>query len=108
MAATRHEYEFDQVVTAGAIADMIKAAGDLYPKLKDAQFDSARVGVRPGTPDDLPIIGPVPGWDGLSIIAGHDAVGIMMAPATADSLAESIASGDGVPLEPFSLGRFSP
>lgn len=108
VAATRHEYEFDQVVTAGAIADMIKAAVDLYPKLKDAQFDSARVGVRPGTPDDLPIIGPVPGWDGLSIIAGHDAVGIMMAPATADSLAESIASGDGGPLEPFSLGRFSP
>ena len=107
VAATRHDNQFDQVVTAEGVADMIQAAVDLYPKLKDAHFDSARVGVRPGTPDDVPIVGSVPGWDGLSIVSGHDAVGIMMAPATGDALAESIATGDSSVLEPFSLGRFS-
>lgn len=57
VAATRHENEFDQVATAEGVADMIQAAVELYPKLKGAHFDSARVGVRPGTPDDVPISG---------------------------------------------------
>jgi glycine oxidase len=106
VAATRHENEFDQVPTAEGISKMIQTAVDLYPKLKNAHFESVRVGVRPGTPDDVPIVGPVPGWDGLSIISGHDAVGIMMAPATANALAESIVTGESNDLESFSLGRF--
>jgi glycine oxidase len=106
VAATRHENEFDQVPTAEGISNMIQAAVNLYPKLKDAQFESVRVGVRPGTPDDVPIVGPVSGWDGLSIISGHDAVAIMMAPATADALAESIVTGDISHLESFNLERF--
>lgn len=107
VAATRHENEFDQVATAGAVATLIQGAVELYPQLKEAHFVSARVGVRPGTPDNVPIVGAVPGWDELSIVSGHDAVGIMMAPATGAALAECIVSGDSDLLEPFGLDRFS-
>lgn len=107
VAATRHENQFDHVATAGAVGDMVRAAVQLYPRLKDARFDSVRVGVRPGTPDDAPIVGQVPGWNGLSIVSGHDAVGIMTAPATGRALAEFIHSGDGRLLEPFNLSRFA-
>lgn len=107
VAATRHDGEFDHMVTADGLASMISAAIELYPKLSGAYFDSARVGVRPGTPDDVPIIGPVPGIDSLSIVSGHDAVGVMTAPSTANALAEYIESGNADHLESFSLARFT-
>ncbi|MCH7752271.1 MAG: FAD-dependent oxidoreductase [Planctomycetes bacterium] len=51
----------------------------LLPVLKDATFVSARAGVRPASADDVPIIGPVPGWEGLSVASGHDHAGITLA-----------------------------
>ena len=50
--------------------------------------------------------GPVPGVEGLSIAAGHDAVGIMLSPATAELMAQYLLDGNAAPLEPFSISRF--
>ena len=106
VAATRGEGEFDQEITADGLDQMIAAAVLGFPVLKDARFVEAQAGVRPGSPDDVPIIGPVPGWDGMSIASGHDAVGVMLSPGTGALMADYISTGDATPLEPFSLSRF--
>jgi glycine oxidase len=106
-AETRDENIFDQVVTADGVAQMVSNAQDVFPVLKDAEFVSATAGVRPGSPDGMPILGPVPGWDGLSIASGHDHVGIILSPATGELIADYVVTGDGSKLKPFSITRFS-
>lgn len=106
VGATRHEGAFDHDITVDAIAWIVANAALSVPALKDARLVEARAGVRPGSPDDVPIIGPVPGWDGLSIASGHDGCGIMLSAGTAELMATYISKGDPRPLEPFSLSRF--
>ena len=106
VAATRLEGRFDEVVTAGGVSHLIAAAALSFPGLSDAEFVSGRAGVRPATPDRMPILGPAPDVEGLSIAAGHDAVGIMLSPATAELMAQYLLDGNAATLEPFSLSRF--
>lgn len=106
VAATRHEGEFDTRVTADAIGELLADAVRAFPLLRNAEFAGAMAGVRPFSPDSLPIIGPVPGREGLIIASGHDAAGVMLAPGTAQLVTEYILSGDAAPLEPFGLARF--
>ena len=106
VAATRHEGEFDQDITVDGVTTILSNATSILPVLQDATFIEARAGVRPGSPDDVPIIGPVPGWEGLSVATGHDGVGVMLSPGTARLMADYINSGDARPLSPFSLARF--
>ena len=106
IGATRHEGEFDEEITAEAVRQIIADAVSSFPLLEDATFVGARAGVRPGSADDVPIIGRVPGWEGLIVASGHDACGIMLSPGTGELVADYIASEDAGPLEPFSLTRF--
>ena len=106
VAATRHEGEFDTRVTADAIGELLADAVRAFPLLRNAEFAGAMAGVRPFSPDGLPIIGPVPGREGLIIASGHDAAGVMLAPGTAQLVTDYITSGDAAPLEPFALSRF--
>ncbi|PQP13161.1 NAD(P)/FAD-dependent oxidoreductase [Rhodococcus opacus] len=53
---------------------------------------SGRAGLRPATPDSLPFIGPVPGHRGLYIAAGHGMLGVTLAPATAEGIADMVTS----------------
>ena len=106
VAATRVEGQFDEVVTAAGVSHLIAAAVLSFPSLAHAEFVSGRAGVRPATPDGMPILGPVPDVEGLSIAAGHDAVGIMLSPATAEMMAQFLLDGNAASLEPFSISRF--
>ena len=106
VGATREEGRFDEETTAEGIRRMAAAAMVSFPSLGDASFVGARAGVRPGTPDDVPIMGPVSGWEGLSIATGHDAVGVMLSPGSGELMANYISTGDPEPLEPFSASRF--
>ena len=106
VAATRIEDRFDEEVTAAGVSQMLDAAVALFPVLSEAAFVRGRAGVRPMSPDGVPLLGPVPGKDGLSIATGHDHVGIMLSPETGVMMAEYIATGDAAPLEPFSPARF--
>ena len=107
VASTREEGVFDIRITAGAIRQLVDTATTLFPALKDASFLSARAGVRPGSPDEIPIMGPLPGWEGVSIACGHDHVGIMLSPGSAELVVRYILTGDPRPLEPFSVSRFN-
>ena len=75
--------------------------------LADAAFVSGRAGVRPATPDGRPIIGPVPGVEGLTVATGHDAVGIMLSPGTAELAVHWLLDGAAEPLDPFRADRFA-
>ena len=63
-------------------------------------------GLRPATADGLPLIGALPGHDGLFVAAGHGMLGVTLAPATAAFLAPLVLEGRMAPeLEPFDPGR---
>ena len=106
VAATREEGVFDEEPTAEGIRHLLSEAVASFPVLNDAVFVGARAGVRPGTPDDVPIMGPIAGWEGLSIITGHDHVGIILSPGSGELMANYIDTGNSRPLEPFSIARF--
>ena len=105
-AATREEGVFDHRITA-AVQEMFNNATAVYPMLRDAEFVGARAGIRPGSPDGMPILGPVPGWEGLSVASGHDHVGIILSPATGVDMADYIETGDASALDFFSIERFT-
>ena len=79
--------------------------------LRDWPPDPARAthwtGPRPMTPDGLPAIGLVPGWENVAVAAGHAMLGITLAPATAEAVADLLTTGDAPPtLRPFDPARF--
>ena len=106
VASTREEGRSDEVVTAEGVSTLISGACLSFPSLSDAAFVSGRAGVRPATPDGLPIIGPAPGIDGLTIATGHDAVGIMLSPGTAELVVNYLLDGVAEPFQPFRAERF--
>lgn len=74
--------------------------------MEEPRFEWA--GMRPTTPDDLPIIGAVPGFENLYVATGHGMLGVTLAPATAAALAPLVLEDRTVPeLEPFRLDRFA-
>ena len=106
VASTREEGRSDETVTAEGVATLVSGAVRSFPLLADAAFVSGRAGVRPATPDGLPVIGPAPGVEGLTIATGHDAVGIMLSPGTAELVVQYLLDGNEAPLLPFSAARF--
>ena len=87
---------------------MRSMAIDLVPQLAAAKVHFDWAGLRPGSPDDLPMIGPVPGWTNVVAATGHYRNGILLGPLTGKLVARGIVAGDwsGVPVE-FDPGRFS-
>lgn len=68
----------------------------------------AIAGMRPVTPDSLPVIGGVPGHDGLFTATGHGTLGLTLAPATAAALVPPVLHGVPAPeLAPFAVERFA-
>lgn len=105
--ATAERVGFRKEVTAGGMAGVLGAAIRLVPDLSGAQFVRAWAGLRPATPDGLPILGRSP-VAGLFLAAGHFRSGILLAPVTALRMADLLTGGDGRGLEPFSVARFGP
>jgi glycine oxidase len=105
VGATVEEQGFDTRVTAGAVHDLLRAAFELLPDVAELELVETVAGLRPGSPDNAPLLGPA-GVDGLVVATGHYRNGILLAPVTADALAELLASGR-VPavIAPFSPDR---
>jgi glycine oxidase len=98
---------FDKRVTATAFSHATALMEKVSPALLQAQFSSAWAGLRPGTEDDTPIMGQVPGYEGLWISTGHFRTGIQLAPGSAVLMADAIAGKPDELLNSFSLERFS-
>jgi glycine oxidase len=106
VGATVEELGFDTRVTADAVHDLLSAAIDVVPGIAELELGEALARLRPGTPDNAPILGPTD-VDGLVMATGHYRNGILLAPVTADAITALVA--DGVwkaVVEPFTLARF--
>lgn len=56
-------------------------------------LQSGRAGLRPATPDSLPFVGPIPGYEGIWVAAGHGMLGVTLAPATAEAISSMVVDG---------------
>ena len=83
VGATSEEVGFDERATVAGVQDLIDATRRVTPDVSDASFKEARVGLRPATPDELPVIGPSAAVPGLVYACGHFRNGILLAPLTA-------------------------
>jgi glycine oxidase len=91
--ATVEEQGFDTAVTAGGVHELLREAYRLLPEVAEMELVEAAAGLRPGTPDNLPLVGES-GVDGLLWATGHYRNGILLAPLAANLLAEHL---EGVP-----------
>jgi glycine oxidase len=107
IGATVEEQGFDTTVTAGAVFELLRAADETTPGIRELQLTETSAGLRPTTPDNLPMIGPA-GKDNLLIATGHWRNGILLAPITAGAITDFLQKGEMAPeLEPFSPLRFA-
>ncbi|HLF40429.1 MAG TPA: FAD-dependent oxidoreductase [Acidimicrobiia bacterium] len=106
VGATVEEKGFDTAVTAGAVRELLEDAIELVPALGELELVEALARLRPGSPDNAPLIGPA-GIDGLVVATGHYRNGILLTPVTADAVVEVLQTGE-VPevVAPFSPQRF--
>jgi glycine oxidase len=106
VGSTEENAGFEKRTTAGAISELLALAGSLVPGLSDAHVEQCWAGLRPGSPDGLPFLGPVPGFTNLFVAAGHFRAGIQLSPATGLVMKELLLGQKlTVPLESFRLDR---
>jgi glycine oxidase len=106
VGATVEEQGFDVTVTAGAVHELLREAYRALPDVAELEFVGARAGLRPGTPDNGPVIGTT-AIEGLVLATGHYRFGILLAPVTAEAVA-AILVGQEVDsvVTPFAPERF--
>ncbi|PVG81808.1 glycine oxidase ThiO [Nocardioides gansuensis] len=92
IGATSEEHDEPPVATVGGVRRLLLAAVDLVPALDRAELVEVTARDRPGTPDNLPLVGPS-GDDGVLLAAGHHRHGVLLAPLTAVRLADHLESG---------------
>ena len=93
LGATVEERGFELNPTAGGIYRLLRDAYELVPGIDELRIEELSVGLRPGTPDNAPVIGRG-ALDGLIWATGHHRNGILLAPLTAELVLETLA---GVP-----------
>jgi glycine oxidase len=110
VGATQEERS-DRTLTAGSVYELLRAAIELVPDLAECALAETLVGHRPGTPDNAPLLGfwREGSWrDGVVVAAGHFRNGVLLAPVTADLIADLIVGGVADPLlDDFAPGRFA-
>jgi glycine oxidase len=98
VGATVEDAGFDERTTVAGVRDLLDAACDLVPQLWQAAFVGARVGLRPATVDEMPIIGPSAKMPGLVYATGHYRNGVLLAPLTARAIADLVLDNRDDPL----------
>ncbi|HEU0251230.1 MAG TPA: FAD-dependent oxidoreductase, partial [Solirubrobacteraceae bacterium] len=90
LGATVEERGFEPNATAGGVYELLRDAHELVPGISELQIEELGVGYRPGTPDNVPIVGRGR-LEGLLWATGHHRNGILLAPLTAELLVEELA-----------------
>lgn len=106
VGSTLEDTGFDKRTTAAARADLEAAARAIVPALGDYPVEHHWAGLRPGSPDGVPYIGPLPGTEGLYVNAGHYRNGVVLGPASARLLADlMLARPPIVDATPYAVDR---
>jgi len=93
VGATVEEMGFDVTVTAGGVHELLREAYRLLPEVAELELVEARAGLRPGTPDNLPLVGPG-ALEGLLLATGHYRNGILLAPLTGERVADALTGAE--------------
>jgi sarcosine oxidase subunit beta len=108
LGSTREFVGFDRRITWSALQRIAAQTSRILPALRGFRIIRTFAGLRPSTPDGLPILGPVPNVEGLFMATGHEGDGVALSPITGQVLARWIAEGSpGMDVSPFKLERFS-
>ena len=108
IGATVEDVGFDERATVAGVQQLIEMTCALVPNARKALFQGVRVGLRPGTPDDMPVIGPSTKLPGLFYATGHFRNGVLLAPLTAELVADYVLERRcDAALEATSPSRFS-
>ncbi|MFE9095197.1 glycine oxidase ThiO [Streptomyces sp. NPDC007264] len=107
IGATSEELGWDTTVTAGGVYELLRDAHELMPGITELPLTETRAGLRPGSPDNAPMLGPS-GLEGLLLATGHHRNGVLLTPVTGDVMAHVLTTGD-LPDEarPFTPRRFA-
>lgn len=103
LGATVEEQGFDTTVRAGSVADLLADARAVLPALDELELVETHAGLRPGTPDNVPILGRS-ALEGLVIATGHFRNGVLLTPATADAITQVVCDATA----PEAIAAFSP
>ena len=104
IGATIEDAGYDTAATEEATAALLLGARRAVPAVAELELVEVIASLRPGTPDDRPLIGE---WEGLLVAGGHYRNGILLAPITADAIAALLAGEDPSPeMAPFDPQRF--
>jgi glycine oxidase len=106
VGATSGELGWDTTVTAGGVYELLRDAHELVPGITELPLAETRAGLRPGSPDNAPLLGPT-SLDGLLVATGHYRNGVLLTPVTGDVMAHALATGS-LPEQarPFTPTRF--
>lgn len=108
LGSTREFSGYNKENTLSGIRGIIKQTASVLPALENFQVIRTFAGLRPFTPDGLPILGPVKSLDGFIIAAGHEGDGIALSPITGDLMSQLLlGKNPDISLDPFSPDRFS-
>jgi glycine oxidase len=117
VGATQEERGPDLTVTAGAVHDLLHDAMSVVPAVSELELAETCAGLRPGTPDNGPVVGIADGMAGdaggrssltLLVATGHNRNGILLSAATADAVVAYLTGERPLPeWEPFGPGRFA-
>lgn len=106
IGATVEDVGYDKTVVPETVQRLRSAANLLVPELGAASMVASWTGLRPGTPDDLPLLGPT-GARGIFLASGHFRNGILLAPVTAQVIADLVyGKKPQWNIAAFSPGRF--
>lgn len=106
IGATTEELGWDTTVTAGGVYELLRDAHELVPGITELPLTETRAGLRPGSPDNAPLLGPTD-LPGLLLATGHYRNGVLLTPVTGDALAHALTTGE-LPeaARPFTPRRF--
>ncbi|MDA0165521.1 FAD-dependent oxidoreductase [Solirubrobacter ginsenosidimutans] len=109
LGSSRQHVGFDREVELGVAGAIARRAARFFPVLNDARALRVYAGLRPLTPDHVPIIGPFAEAPNICVATGHEGAGIGLAPATGELVALwHTGAPSPVPIEWFSPDRFAP
>ncbi|MVW74693.1 glycine oxidase ThiO [Pseudomonas xionganensis] len=110
IGSTLEHAEFDKTPTDEALASLKASAIELLPALAAAEVVGHWAGLRPGSPEGIPFIGPVPGYEGLWLNCGHYRNGLVLAPASCRLLADLLLGCETIvdPAPYAPAGRLAP
>jgi D-amino-acid dehydrogenase len=101
------EAGFDVRPTVGGVRDLLRECVAIAPGLTNATLSEVRVGLRPTTEDDRPLLGPLPGMTNVHLCTGHGANGLLLGPYSAALVAAGIIDDTSDALVPYGAARFS-